>query len=90
MDMGIIGFSSFFFFYLRFIKHGLSHWRNIKDSLLQSAVIGFTLSGIGILLAAIVNPMFMKWYSIVVITTMIGLTEAIIKINHVELAKLND
>jgi len=49
---------------------------------LKSVVVGFMLSGVGILLAAIVIPVFMQWFAIVVIATMIGLTEAIIRINE--------
>ena len=53
-------------------------------------MLGFTLSGLGILLANIVNPMFIQWFSIVVIATMIGLTEAIIRINEKDLKRSSE
>jgi len=89
MKMGLIGFLVFFWFYLRFLFRCFSNWKNIEDVILKSAVTGFMLSGTGILLAVMVNPIFMQWFSIVVIATMIGLTGAIIRINESEVKRLN-
>ena len=87
LKMGLIGFLPFLWFYIYFLYRGFSNWKKIEDVFLKSAVIGFTLSGAGILLAVIVNPMFMQWFSIVVIASMIGLTEASIRFNRCELKK---
>jgi len=89
LKMGLIGFLPFLWFYLRFLLRGFSSWKKIEDAILRSAVTGFMLSGIGILLVVIVNPMFMEWKAIVMIATMIGLTEAIIRINESEERRLN-
>jgi O-antigen ligase len=84
IDMGILGFVPFMWFYIRFLVRGFSKWRKIRDPLEKSAVIGFTLSGIAISLSAMAEPAFMEWHSIVVIATVMGLTEAIIKRNEKE------
>jgi O-antigen ligase len=81
-SLGIVGFFTFFWFYARFLGRGLSGWRKVRDTYLKAALAGFTLSGLGILLMSIVNPVLMQWKSVVVISTMIGLSEAIMRINE--------
>lgn len=78
-DLGLFGFLAFLWFFGRFIVRGLRHWRSVGDDTLRAVTLGFTLSGIGILLMAMVNPMFMQWYSIVVMAVMTGLTEVILR-----------
>jgi hypothetical protein len=90
LNMGFTGLLIYFWFYVRFLINGLLYLKKIKDDFLKSSIFGFMLSGIGILLASFVNPMFMKWYSIVVIATITGLTETIIKINDRELVNINE
>lgn len=89
MKMGLIGFLTFLWFYIRFLMRGFSNWKKIKDVTLKSAVTGFMLSGVGIMLIVSIEPLFMMWDSIIVIATIIGLTEAIIKINKDELTRQN-
>jgi hypothetical protein len=78
-DMGLLGFLLFFWFYFRFIIRARNNWRKIQDNFFKAAVVGFMVSGIVMLFMAMVIPIFMEWNSIVVIATMIGLTEAIIR-----------
>jgi O-antigen ligase len=89
VKMGLIGFLPFLWFCIRFLTRGFSNWKKIKDVTLKSAVTGFMLSGAGIMLIASIQPLFMMRDSITVIATMIGLTEAIIKINKDELSRQN-
>ena len=89
VKMGLIGFLPFLWFYIRFLFRGFSNWKKIEDGILKSAVTGFMLSGIGISISALITPIFMEWSGIVVISTMIGITEAIIKINEREIRKLS-
>ncbi len=83
-DMGIIGFLFYFWFYILFLIRAAKSWKGISDNFLKSAVVGFMISGIAILLMALVIPVFMEWFSIVVIACMIGLTEALIRISEME------
>lgn len=85
LKMGLIGFIPFVWFYGGFLIRGYRNWNKIENHFFKAAVCGFTLSGTGILLASIINPMFMQWYSIVVIAVMIGLTEVILRLNEQEL-----
>ena len=81
MKTGLIGFLPFMWFYISFLIRGFQNWRQINDAFLKAAFLGFTLSGTGILLAAIVNPLFMEWFAIVIIAVMVGLNESIIRIS---------
>jgi len=90
LNMGLTGLLIYLWLYFCFLIDAFKYWKKIKDDFLKSAIIGFMLSGIGILFTSFVNPMFMKWYSIVVIATMMGLSEAIIKINKKEIVALNE
>lgn len=82
LNFGVIGALPFFWFYLGFIVRGFRNWKKVESDYFRSLVIGITLGGIAILIATMVVPMFMEWYSIVVISIMIGLSEAIIRINE--------
>lgn len=77
-DMGLVGFLSFFWFYLRFLHRAITNWKSIDDIFLKSTLVGFMISGIVILPMALVIPLFMEWYSITVIAVMIGLAEVLI------------
>lgn len=81
LNFGVMGALPLLAFYLGFIYRGVRNWKRIENKYLRSVVMGVTLSGIGILVASMVNPMFMQLFSIVVISIMAGLSEVIIRIN---------
>ncbi|MHC1696763.1 MAG: O-antigen ligase family protein [Geobacteraceae bacterium] len=83
-DMGIPGLLFFMMFYLRFLVRAFRNRTAIRDDYLRAALTGFMLSGVGILPMVIVNPIFMQWFSIVVISLCIGLSENIIRLNATE------
>jgi hypothetical protein len=78
-DMGIVGFLFYCWFYFRFLIRAARNWQRITDIFLQSAVVGFLISGVAMLLMALYIPVFMEWFSIVVIASMAGLTEVLIR-----------
>lgn len=78
LNTGIIGFSLFFWFYLGFIVRSFRKYKFIKDDYMRHVVVGFMLSGIGIIPMTLYNPIFMQWFSIVVIAIIVGLTESAI------------
>jgi O-antigen ligase len=83
-DMGIPGLLFFMLFYISFLVRAFKNWKSISDNYFRSAITGFMLSGIGILPMVIVNPIFMQWFSIVVISIIAGLTENIIRLDNTE------
>jgi hypothetical protein len=89
-SVGLMGFLPFFWFYFRFLMRSFLNWKKVEDVYLSAALAGCMLSGLGMLLVSIVIPVFMQWKSIVVIATMIGLTESILKINDSELKRKKD
>jgi len=84
---GMSGFLPLLWFFIRFIVDGFSAWRKIKDPFERSAVIGSTLSVLGIAICNLTIPMLMNWASIVVTVTIIGLAETIIQRNEEELSE---
>ena len=81
LNTGLLGFLAYFWFYLGFIRRGYKNFFKI-DKKLKPFMAGFFLSGIGILPMALLNPIFMQWYSIVVLSIVIGMNEVIIKISN--------
>jgi len=77
-DMGIIGFLCFTWFYASFLARAAVHWKRIKDNFMKSAVVGCMISGAVMLFMAMVIPLFMEWFSIVIIACTMGLTESLI------------
>jgi O-antigen ligase len=84
LNVGLVGLLPLMWFFIRFIIRGFGYWSKIKDTDMNALLAGFTLSGLGILLVNIVSPMFLQWYSIVVISVSFGLGEVIIRLNKGE------
>ncbi|MEI8210291.1 MAG: O-antigen ligase family protein [Methylococcales bacterium] len=80
LNTGFIGTLFFLWFYCGFLVRGFGYIRQIQDPYLKSAATGYVLSGAGIVFITFANPIFMQWFSVVVLSIMIGLTEAIIRI----------
>ena len=87
-NMGFVGFIPFMWLCIAFLARGFLNWRHVKDDFLKAVMIGFTLSYVGIMLACLVNPMFMQWFSITIIGIMMGINEAIIRINEKSQGKI--
>jgi hypothetical protein len=81
---GLLGVSAFLWLCITFIVRGLRMWRKMDGEFMKAVVAGFTVSCAGMMAAAVVNPLFMQRYSIVVLGIMMGVTEAIININKAE------
>ncbi|MDD5066626.1 MAG: O-antigen ligase family protein [bacterium] len=81
LNMGIVGFIAFAWYYLLFLFRGFKYWKKIKDDYLRAVYISFTLSGLGLIPGAMVNPQFREWYSIIIITIMVGINESILYYN---------
>lgn len=81
VDMGIVGFLLFAWFYVGFIVRCWRNWRYIKDSRSQALVVGFMLSAIGIIPMALLNPVYFQWFSIIVLGTIAGLCDSILNEN---------
>lgn len=89
VDMGLLGFMLFMWFYSGFIIRCWKKWKFIEDTYLKALVVGFMLSGIGIIPMALFNPIFLQWFSIVNLAVIIGLTDSIINLdNKLMLAKI--
>lgn len=82
LKLGLIGFIPFLWFYIGFLKRGFSNWKRVGDNLSKAAIIGSTLGVFGFVWSAFIMPVFMEWESIVVFSTVIGLSESIAKIDN--------
>lgn len=80
-DMGLVGMFLFLWFYLGFLVRSWRGWKRIEDDYFRAVLLGFMLSGLGIVPMVLFNPIFLQWFSIVVLSIMIGLSEAILADN---------
>lgn len=61
-----------------FLLRGFKYWRLIPDLRMRGYVLSFSLIYLGVLLGAIVSPMFMQWYWTPVIGILMGVNEGVI------------
>ena len=87
LKVGIVGFICFICFYVGFIIRCFLYWKRIEDTFYKSIIVGFMLSGSGILLINIIKPSFMEWNNILLSATIIGISETIIRINSEKIIK---
>ena len=90
LKTGLIGLLPLLWFFLVFIIRGYKNWRKIEDNYFRSLLIGFTLSGTGVVLITFVIPMFMQWFSIIVLSTIVGISETIINFNKKQESKISN
>lgn len=78
MKAGLAGYLGLAWLSIAFLVRGFRRWRSIPDPELRGAVLGFTLSYLGVLVGSLVAPMFMQWFWTTVIGLMMGINEAIL------------
>lgn len=78
---GLIGYGAFFVISVMFVIRGLLRFRYAPSDFLRGTMLGFSLVYMGVMIGAIVNPMFMQWYWTPVIGMMMGVNEAIINLS---------
>jgi hypothetical protein len=79
LKTGFVGYACLIWLSVVFVLHGLRSWRRISDTFLRAIVLAFVLSYIGVLVAALVSPIFTQWYWSPVIGIMWGVNETILK-----------
>lgn len=79
MKVGLPGYGLFMALSAVFVGRGLWYWPRIASPLLRGTVLGFTLTYLGVIVGAIVNPMFMQWYWTPIIGIMMGTNEVILR-----------
>lgn len=79
LKSGLLGYLCLLWLSLAFLVRGFEYWRRIPDRQMRGAVLGFTLTYIGVLIGAVVNPMFMQWFWTPVIGIMMGINEVVLK-----------
>jgi hypothetical protein len=76
---GIPGLFLFLGFYGSFLIRAFRGTRQVEDPYQRAVLAGIFVSGVCILPINVVNPMFQQWFSVVVMGSMVGLSEAIVK-----------
>lgn len=79
MKSGLLGYLSLMWLSLNFLLRGFKCWQLIPDVRMKGTVLGFTLTYLGMLLIAVVDPVLMTWSWTPVIGLMVGLNEAILR-----------
>jgi hypothetical protein len=83
-NIGVFSYLIFAGLSVLFVIRGLRHWRQTDNSLESAAMLSFSLSYVGILVAAIVNPIFSQHYWVPLIGMMMGINETIIRLNPID------
>lgn len=79
MKTGLLGYLCLVWLSLAFLIRGFRHWRLITNSRMRGCVLGFTLTYLGVLIGAVVNPMFVQWSWTPVIGIMMGINEVVLR-----------
>jgi O-antigen ligase len=79
LNSGLFGFLSLMWLSLTFLIRGFKHWQSIANGRMRGVVLGFTLVYLAVLLASVVNSVFMQWYWSPVFGIIMGINEVILK-----------
>lgn len=64
---------------LAFLMRGFKYWWNIVNDRMRGVVLGFTLVYLAVLIAAVANSTFTRWYWTPVIGIIMGINEVILR-----------
>jgi O-antigen ligase len=78
LKTGIIGLTSFLWLSAVYLRRGFRHWRGVQDAFLRSAVLGFAIAYVGMMLSNMVAPSFTDPGSLVIFGVVLGLSEAVL------------
>jgi len=78
LQSGLLGYLSLLWLSLAFLMRGFRYWRSIPDHRMRGVVLGFTLVYLAVLIAAVANSTFMRWYWTPVIGIIMGINEVIL------------
>ena len=78
LKSGPLGYLCLLWLSLAFLIRGFKHWRRVRDGQMKATVLGFTLTYLGVLIGAFVNPMFMQRFWTPVIGIMMGVNEVVL------------
>jgi O-antigen ligase len=78
LQSGLLGYLSLMWLSLAFLIRGFRQWRSIANDRMRGVVLGFTLVYLAVLIAAVANSTFMRWYWTPVIGSIMGINEIII------------
>jgi len=79
MKSGLVGYGCLVWLLGAFLARAFKHWPRISDPELRGAVLSFAITTVGVLIAAIVNPILMQSFWTPVIGLMMGLSERAIR-----------
>lgn len=79
LKSGLLGYLCLVWLSLAFLIRGFKYWRCIPNSQMRGIVLGFTLTYLGVLIGAVVSPMFMQWFWTPVIGLMMGVNEVVLR-----------
>lgn len=79
LKTGLLGYLSLATLSVIFLVRSFKYWRQIPDPLMQGNVLSFTITYLGILVAAIVSPIFIQWFWTPVLGIMMGINEVVLR-----------
>jgi O-antigen ligase len=79
LQSGLIGYLSLMWLSLAFLIRGFRYWRSIANDRMRGVVLGFTLVYLAVLIAAVANSTFTRFYWTPVIGLIMGINEVILR-----------
>ena len=79
MKAGLLAYICFLWLSATFLIRSFKRWRFISNPQLKAHVLSFALTYLGVLIGAIVNPIFLQWYWTPLIGLMMGYNEVVIR-----------
>ncbi|MHB0858717.1 MAG: O-antigen ligase family protein [Anaerolineae bacterium] len=82
VDMGLLGFIPFLWFYAGAVFRGLAKWRHIASPTHRAIVLGGSLALLGQSISNVVAPNYMQSWSLATYPVLIGLNEVIYRLEQ--------
>ena len=79
MKAGLLAYICFLWLSATFLIRSFKRWRFVSNPQLKTHVLSFALTYLGVLIGAIVNPIFLQWYWTPLIGLMMGYNEVVIR-----------
>jgi hypothetical protein len=79
MKTSLLGYFCFMWLSIAFLIRSFRYWRLVLDPRMSMCVLGFALTYLGVLIGAVVRPMFFQWYWTPLIGLMMGFNETVIR-----------
>jgi hypothetical protein len=80
VSIGLLGYASWVWLWLRFMQHGISQWHRLPHPGAGGRVLALTMAFGGAMLASLTSPLPMEWFWVPVLGMMMGIAEVTLRL----------